>query len=149
MRYFLYIVSALVFLIAFSSCSSEETPEERILGTWTGSILEPEFGFFQADITLTKVSSTETIAQISYGANDKSLCNNDIFFCDDPSEACAPTWMYNGFANETYTFLETPIGTFCAPGLVTLRFQSDDVLSYDFVGTEEPDITSSGTLNRL
>lgn len=144
--FFLITIAAALFL---SSCSSEETPEERLIGSWTGSFIEPDFGITPADITIRVLSTDETNVQVAYGVNDKSLCNNDLFFCDEPAQPCAPIWRYNGFANGVYTFVETPTGEFCAPGLISLRFQSDDVLNYNFVGTEEPDLTSSGTLERL
>jgi len=148
MRHYFLSLLALSILISFSSCSSEETPEERLLGSWTGSILEDNYGFFQADITFSEVSLAETIARISYGANDKSLCNNDIFFCDEPSEACNPTWTYRGFNSGAYNFFERPNGDFCAPGNITLRLLSNDELSYRFIGSENADIMAAGSLIR-
>ncbi len=149
MRHSLFLIVALSALTAFSSCSSEQSPEEQILGSWSGQLLQDDYGFFRADIVFNKVSTEETIAQISYGVNDKSQCDNDIYFCDEPSEACSAIWTYQGFSNGTYRFIEQPIGDVCAPGMITLKLQSKDALTYQFVGLEEfVDITGAGTLDR-
>lgn len=146
MRHLFFLITiAALFL---SSCSSEETPEEQLIGSWSGQVLQDDYGFVQTDITFAKVSTEETVATISYGINDKSQCNNDIYFCDEPSRGCSTTWTYLGFNGGVYSFTEQPIDDVCAPGMITLRLQSDNKLTYRFVGTENADITASGTLDR-
>lgn len=147
MRHLIFLI-VILFSLILVSCSSESTPEEQLIGSWSGQLLQDDYGFFQTDITFTKISTEETEATISYGINDKSQCNNDIYFCDLPSQACSASWTYLGFNGGVYSFSEQPIGDVCAPGMITLRLQSDNELAYRFVGTEDALITGSGTLER-
>ena len=149
MRHYLILFMALSAFTTFTSCSSEETPEDYLMGGWEGTLSQADLGNFTASISISNVKLNTQIATAKYGANDFADCNPEFFDCNVTGSPCSSSWEYNGFINNVFTITETssPSST-CAPGTVTLTKSGDNKLQYNWIEISDPLNVASGVLTR-
>jgi len=142
---------SLVSLVIICSCSSEESFEESISGRWTGVITQQDCCTFDLNVDIGTLSLNMAVATGGYFNADYSICNNDIFFCEqaamNPSN-CSFTWTLTNSTEPTITVEEDPVESVCEEGTVTLRLIDQSTMTYRWVSPTDPANTASGQLTK-
>ena len=142
----------IVLAFLFFSCSSEEeilTSEQKIEGSWEGAYFQAGHGNSPINIDIKTLIVNQNAASGGYGVSDLSDCDEIIYICE-VENGCTFDWKFISFSGGAFEFYESINAgqESCIPGFVTLRFITDDELSYKWVGEEDSANTASGSLIR-
>lgn len=144
------IIIAIILALLMTACGSEESFEDKIIGTWTGNLTQPDCCTFDIEVDITSLAVGSNIAQGQYSNSNYDICDNEIFFCDElranPSN-CSFTWTLDSFTDPSLVVFEGSNGN-CAQGLITLRLIDDKTLSYRFVDQDDPANISMGQISK-
>ena len=142
-------ISFIVFcFILITSCGSDDSFEEIIIGTWSGNLTQVDCCTYDVEITISSLTLDQNIATGRYSNSNAEICNNDIFFCDDIRDnpiTCSFTWRLDVLSESSITVFEEASGD-CANGNVTLNLLDDNTLQYLWVDLFDPDNRATGIL---
>ena len=136
----------LVYCTFLFSCSSNEG-EDPILGTWYGSVTQPNFGTIEINLQIDDLKIDEVSGQLNSEVTDISICDNNFFVCEKGT--CAATWTFKSKSGSNYSFLETSLpGSLCGDGNISAILQNNDQIAFTWTDVTNPSNKSSGTLTR-
>lgn len=126
-------IKLLSFLLLFgllqSSCSDADNPDESLIGSWAGTIVQPQFGEL---ITTLKINNTTLNGQTGNG----SFVSGDIAVCDETIFNCIPlacTFNLSLLSKTGTNFYEVDqmlieTNTTCGDGIFEITYKDKNTL---------------------
>jgi hypothetical protein len=78
-----FIVSALCLATIITSCSKSNDPslEDKMIGNWTGTLIQPVFGELITTFSIKNTTLNGQAGSGSFTSGDISVCDNTQFNC--------------------------------------------------------------------
>jgi len=136
--------------LTFISCGDEENSTPSLNGTWSGGLIQPEFGTLNTTLTFSGITDTSGNGSGSFltEESDLSNCNSDSFICERLS--CSFNLNFVSLQNGVYN-IDQILGadrSTCGDGFFEITVRNDNEISVLWYQEAFPDNQARGTLTR-
>jgi hypothetical protein len=140
----------IILISSMISCSKSDDPssDSNIIGSWSGTIIQPEFGELITDFTINSSSLNSQSGSGTFKSGDISVCDNSQFNCIPL--ACSFKLSVFSMSGDFYEIdqILNETNTTCGDGIFEVTSVNKNSMTVTWYQEEFPENRATGTLTR-